>query len=229
MNVLFEDEYFLVCEKPIGVLSEPCGNGEDIITLATGLTGSKCYLVHRLDRGTGGAMVLAKTAQAAGALSSLISQRAFFKEYLAVIEGIPAESSGVFKDLLFKDSRKNKSYVVNRIRKGVKEASLEYRTLETVKDSSDVDISLELIKLHTGRTHQIRVQFASRKMPLLGDGKYGSHDNRCEAALWSCRLSFLHPITKIPVSFVSLPPDRYPWNMFNRSEILSNIAQQQMI
>lgn len=229
MNVLFEDKHLLICEKPVGVLSEPDGTGNDIITMAQAHTGLPCFPVHRLDRSTGGAMVIAKTKQAAGALSAMVSSRAFSKEYLAVIKGTPSELCGTYKDLLFKDSRKSKSFVVNRIRKGVKEASLEYRTLKTVTDSSENAISLVLIKLHTGRTHQIRVQFASRKMPLLGDGKYGSRDNRCETALWSCRLSFLHPITKAPVSAVSLPPSQYPWDMFNRSEILPNLAQQQMI
>ena len=139
----------------------------------------------------------------------MVSERSFSKEYLAVIKGIPTENEGVYKDFLFKDSSKNKSFVVKRARKGVKEASLEYRLL----DSHD-DISLVFVKLHTGRTHQIRVQFASRKTPLLGDGKYGSRDNRCDTALWSCRLSFVHPVTNKSVSCVSMPPEEYPWNLF---------------
>ena len=209
MKILFEDKHLLVAEKDAGILSEPDGSGNDIVTLCSQHTGSECFLVHRLDRGTGGVMVLAKTKAAAGKLSALVSERAFSKEYLAVIKGCPDEKEGVFKDLLFKDSRKNKSFVVNRERRGVKEASLEYRVLETLHDTS-----LVLVKLHTGRTHQIRVQFASRKMPLLGDGKYGSRDNKCETALWSCRLSFKHPITGEDVRCTSLPPREYPWDMF---------------
>ena len=209
MKILFEDKHLLVVEKDAGILSEPDGSGNDIVTLCSNHTGSECYLVHRLDRGTGGVMLLAKTKLCAGKLSALVSERAFSKEYLAVIKGCPEEKEGVFKDLLFKDSRKNKSFVVTRARKGVKEASLEYRVLGEKEDTS-----LVLVKLHTGRTHQIRVQFASRKMPLLGDGKYGSRDNRCETALWSCRLSFMHPITGKEVRCTSLPPREYPWDMY---------------
>lgn len=209
MKILFEDKHLLVVEKDAGILSEPDGSGNDIVTLCSQHTGSECYPVHRLDRGTGGVMVLAKTKMCAGKLSALVSERAFSKEYLAVIKGCPEEKEGVFKDLLFKDSRKNKSFVVTRERKGVKEASLEYRVSETVNDTS-----LVLVKLHTGRTHQIRVQFASRKMPLLGDGKYGSRVSKCETALWSCRLSFKHPITGEDVRCTSLPPREYPWDSF---------------
>ena len=209
MKILFEDKHLAVVQKDAGILSEPDGSGNDIVTLCSQHTGNECFLVHRLDRGTGGVMVLAKTKLCAGKLSALVSERAFSKEYLAVIKGTPAEKEGVFKDLLFKDSRKNKSFVVSRQRKGVKEASLEYRVL-----SSRDDTSLVLVKLHTGRTHQIRVQFASRKMPLLGDGKYGSRDNRCETALWSCRLSFKHPITGEEICCASLPPKEYPWDGF---------------
>ena len=210
MKILFEDNHLLIVEKDAGILSEPDGSGNDIVTLCSAHTGVECFLVHRLDRGTGGVMVLAKTKPAAGKLSVLISERAFSKEYLAVVKGKPEETAGTYKDLLFKDSRKNKSFVVSRERKGVKEASLAYRVLKSCDD-----ISLVLIKLHTGRTHQIRVQFASRKMPLLGDGKYGSRDNRCETALWSCRLSFRHPITGEEVCCSSLPPKKYPWNKFD--------------
>lgn len=209
MKILFEDKHLLVVEKDTGILSEPDGSGNDIVTLCSQHTGSECYLVHRLDRGTGGVMALAKTKQCAGKLSALVSERAFSKEYLAVIKCCPEEQEGVFKDLLFKDSRKNKSFVVTRERKGVKKASLEYRVL-----GSHDDTSLVLVKLHTGRTHQIRVQFASRKMPLLGDGKYGSRDNKCETALWSCRLTFNHPMTGESVCCTSLPPRVYPWNNF---------------
>ncbi|MBQ8830010.1 MAG: RluA family pseudouridine synthase [Oscillospiraceae bacterium] len=209
MRILFEDKHLLVAEKDAGILSEPDGSGNDIVTLCSQYTKSECFPVHRLDRGTGGVMVLAKTKQCAGKLSALVSERAFSKEYLAVIKGCPEEKEGVFKNLLFKDSRKNKSFVISRPRKGVKEASLEYRVLDSREETS-----LVLVKLHTGRTHQIRVQFASRKMPLLGDGKYGSRDNKCETALHSCRLSFKHPMTGQEVCCTSLPPREYPWDMF---------------
>ena len=216
MNILYEDKYMLVCEKPSDVLSEPSeGGGKDIITLLKNEKGGEYFLVHRLDRNTGGAMVIAKTKDAAAKLSALIQQRDFKKEYLAVIKGEPETAEGAFTDLLFKDSQKNKSFVVKRLRKGVKEAKLEYKTLETKTLESGEKVSLVRVLLHTGRTHQIRVQFASRKMPLLGDGKYGSRDNRCETALWCEKLSFIHPFTKKAVEAVSLPPREYPWNEFD--------------
>lgn len=214
MKVLFEDKFIIIVEKPVNILSEP-GDGEDIVTLASNHVCKPCFLVHRLDRGTGGALVLSKMQKATGKLSEAIQKREFEKEYLAVIKGVPDENEGIFRDLLFKDSQKNKSFVVKRERKGVKEAVLEYRVLSTVEHPEHGAVSLVLIKLHTGRTHQIRVQFASRKMPLLGDGKYGSRDNHCEAALWSHRLKFKHPITGENVEAVSNPPMEYPWNLFD--------------
>lgn len=216
MNILYEDKYMLVCEKPADVLSEPSENGgKDIITLLKNEKGGEYFLVHRLDRNTGGAMLIAKTGEAAAKLSALIQQRDFKKEYLAVVKGEPETPEGVFEDLLFKDSQKNKSFVVKKLRKGVKEAKLEYKTLETKTLESGEKVSLVRVLLHTGRTHQIRVQFASRKMPLLGDGKYGSRDNHCETALWCERLTFVNPFTKKTVEAVSLPPKEYPWNEFD--------------
>lgn len=220
MKVLFEDKFIIIVEKPASVLSEPDGKGEDIVTMASAHVCKPCFLVHRLDRNTGGAMVLSKMQKATGKLSEAIQKREFEKEYIAVIKGVPEEAEGIFKDLLFKDSQKNKTFVVKRERKGVKEASLEYKVLSTAEHPEHGKISLVLIKLHTGRTHQIRVQFASRKMPLLGDGKYGSRDNHCETALWSRRLFFKHPITGENVEAVSMPPEEYPWNLFDVDSLL---------
>ncbi|MBP1569202.1 MAG: RluA family pseudouridine synthase [Oscillospiraceae bacterium] len=220
MKVLFEDKFIIIVEKPASVLSEPDGKGEDIVTMASAHVCKPCFLVHRLDRNTGGAMVLSKMQKATRKLSEAIQKREFEKEYIAVIKGVPEEAEGIFKDLLFKDSQKNKTFVVKRERKGVKEASLEYKVLSTAEHPEHGKISLVLIKLHTGRTHQIRVQFASRKMPLLGDGKYGSRDNHCETALWSRRLFFKHPITGENVEAVSMPPEEYPWNLFDIDSLL---------
>lgn len=211
MNILFEDKFILICEKPAGVSSEPDGSGEDVVTAASCRAGKDCLLVHRLDRVTGGAMVLAKTPAAAAKLSAMIQNRSFLKEYLAVVEGVPAEKAGVMQDLLFKDSRRNKSFVVTRKRAGVKDASLEYRLIGV----SESGTSLVLVRLHTGRTHQIRVQFASRGMPLLGDGKYGSRENKCTAALWSCRIGFKHPMTGEDIMAVSMPERKWPWTEFD--------------
>ena len=220
MKVLFEDKFLIIVEKPANVLSEPGEKGEDIVTMASAHVCKPCFLVHRLDRNTGGAMVLSKMQKATGKLSEAIQKREFEKEYIAVIKGVPEEAEGVFKDLLFKDSQKNKTFVVKRERKGVKEASLEYKVLSTVDHPEHGKISLVLVKLHTGRTHQVRVQFASRKMPLLGDGKYGSRDNHCETAHWSHRLAFKHPITEEAVEAVSIPPAEYPWNLFDINSLL---------
>lgn len=223
MKVLYEDKFLIAVEKPAAVLSEPSPGGEDVLTLAKEMTGGDCFLVHRLDRNTGGAMVLAKSAAAAGKLSDLIQKREFVKEYLAVIKGVPEAPEGVFEDLLFKDSGKNKTFVVKRERKGVKKASLSYRVLSTAKNGEHGEVSLVLVRLNTGRTHQVRVQFASRKMPLLGDGKYGSRDNRCETALWSCRLAFKHPATGEGIDLRSLPPKEYPWDIFDVRELAEDI------
>ncbi|MGN0628070.1 MAG: RluA family pseudouridine synthase [Oscillospiraceae bacterium] len=215
MKILYEDKFLMVVEKPADVLSEPSEKGVDVLTLASGQAGAPCFLVHRLDRNTGGAMVLAKSASTAGRLSEQIQKREFVKEYLAVVKGVPEAPEGVFEDLLFKDSAKNKTFVVKRERKGVKKASLSYRVLSTAQNGEHGEVSLVLVRLNTGRTHQVRVQFASRKMPLLGDGKYGSRDNRCETALWSFRLAFEHPATREKIDVSCLPPKEYPWDLFD--------------
>lgn len=219
LEILYEDRHLIVCIKPVGMLSQPDTKGEkDMLTVISDYLvtkGEKPYigLVHRLDRNVGGVMVFSKNSGITGKLSSEIAQRNFIKEYMAVVHNTPKESFGVFKDLLFKDSSKNKSFVVKRIRKGVKEASLEYNVL-AVADTEKGQISLVKVLLHTGRTHQIRVQFSSRQMPLLGDGKYGSLDNGCEIGLWSYRLAFTHPVSKKSMDFKKNPPDEYPWNQF---------------
>lgn len=204
IEILYEDKYLIFAVKPVGVISQQ-GDGENMIDLL-----GDVYPVHRLDRAVGGVMVFAKTRECASKLSALVSQNAMDKEYLAVLCGIPQEESAVLQDLLFKDSSKNKSFVVKRERKGVKKASLEYKLIQ-----SKENLSLVKIKLHTGRTHQIRVQFSSRKLPLLGDGKYGGKSNKCTVALWSHSLSFTHPYTKERIGFTAPPPDRYPWTLFN--------------
>jgi 23S rRNA pseudouridine1911/1915/1917 synthase len=219
VDILYEDSHLLVCVKPPSILSQPDPSGEeDMLSILKEYVEKKnekaeIGLVHRLDRNVGGVMVFSKKAPVTGKLSQAIQERNFQKEYFAVVHNCPEEKTGIYKDLLFKDSTKKKSFVVARPRKGVKEASLEYEVLET-KDSTLGVVSLIKIRLHTGRTHQIRVQFASRKMPLLGDGKYGSKDNGCDIALWSYRLAFNHPIKKKDIDIVQLPPDCYPWNLF---------------
>ncbi len=205
MHILYEEAAFVVVVKEPGQLSEAAeGNPASLITLLQAHFLQKGenatpYPIHRLDQRVGGVMVYAKTRPAAAALSAAVQQNRLTKEYLATIHGTPAPVTGTWEDLLWKDSRKNKTYVVSRQRKGVKPARLSYQVLQT-----EGDRSLVQVHLYTGRSHQIRVQFASRKHPLLGDGKYGAKDN-LPLALFSFRLGFPHPTTGRPQEFCHLP------------------------
>ncbi len=220
MNILFEDKYLLLCEKAVGENSqfatdEGSKNLPEKLIEYRKSKGEDSYigLVHRLDVVTGGVILYSKNRNLTGRLSELVSQKEYKKTYLAVITSRPEMDSGEMTDLLFHDKQKNKTYVVNKERRGVKSAALKYKTLESVILPSGEQICLVEIELLTGRTHQIRVQFASRKMALLGDGKYGSKHN-CNCALWSHRAEFLHPQSKDLVCVTSVPPTVYPWNMF---------------
>lgn len=213
MMILIEDEYLAVCLKPAGVLSQS-GDGNDMISLlnahfAENGEKAEAFPVHRLDRETAGLMVYAKNAKSAAALSKQAEQNKIKKRYYAVVKGSPAEKSAVLKDLLFRDKQKNKTYVVNRMRKGVREASLEYEVM-----SENGGLSLVDILLHTGRTHQIRVQFSSRKMPLYGDGRYGGGGGNL--ALFAHTLEFTHPNSGERLTF-SAKPDltAEPWSQFD--------------
>lgn len=211
-KILYRDAHVTVLEKPKGILSEDAQSGEKgVVGILSEYSGKPVHLLHRLDRNVGGVMVFANNKQSAGALSKDIAEGRFFKEYLAVTDGIPQEEKGVYKDFLFKDSKKNRSFVVKRIRKGVREASLEYEVLAKTENKAMVQVLL-----HTGRTHQIRVQFSSRKTPLTGDRKYGSRDGAAgEIALHSCRITFTHPATKEKMCFESAPDySGYPWSLF---------------
>ena len=205
--IIFEDEDILVINKPVGVLSEDSPKGEKGIL--NRLQKDNLYLLHRLDREVGGVRVFAKNKKSASVLSTDIANGKFYKSYLAVTDGIPENDEGIYKDLLFKDSKKNRSFVVDRMRKGVREASLEYVVLEKTDKNA-----LVRVLLHTGRTHQIRVQFSSRKTPLTGDGRYGSKVRDCSIALYSHKISFNHPRTKEQVEFISNPDfEKFPWNL----------------
>lgn len=201
MDILFEDADILVCIKPAGYLSENSESEHSLPrTIAVERALPELFTVHRLDREVSGVMVYAKNKSAAAKLSAQVADRSFEKEYLAVIEGVPTEDEATLTDLLFKDSRKNKSFVVDRKRAGVKEASLSYKTL-----AKGDGRALVRVRLHTGRTHQIRVQFSSRKMPVLGDGKYGSSVRAPKIALASCSIKFKHPRTNKSVEFAYTP------------------------
>lgn len=211
MEILFEDKDLLVCIKPIGVTSE---NGM-VQLIREHLNDNSAYvgIIHRLDTAVSGVMVYAKGKPAAAKLSTQIQNGDFKKEYLAVVSGRPKEDTGTYRDLLFKDAAKNKVFVVKNARKGVKTAELEYSVLGTQK-CDESDISLVKVKLKTGRSHQIRVQFASRKMPLLGDRKYGSR-TKCNIALFSSAIKFKHPETKEEMYFSALPDDTFPFDRFD--------------
>ena len=159
-------------------------------------------------------MVFSRRKEVTGKLTALVAQHRITKEYLAVLRGHPEKEEDTLTDLLFRDAAHNKSFVVQRMRKGVRQASLAYRTLD-----STAELTLVRVQLHTGRTHQIRVQFSSRQLPLLGDIRYGSKDPGCSAALWSYRLAFTHPITGKALDITMPPPARYPWDLFRADEI----------
>ena len=178
MELLYHDRELAVCIKPVGLDAQTQVPDELKKTL-----GGEIYPVHRLDKNVGGVMVYARTRQAAAALSKAVQDGAMVKEYVAMVHGTPPES-GDWEDLLWKNAKKNKVYVVKRERGGVKKARLEFVRL------SSGECSLVRIRLHTGRSHQIRVQFASRGYPLVGDHKYGSRDEKTEPMLFSCRISF---------------------------------------
>lgn len=213
-HILYKDDHLIVIEKPSGVLSQLDANGGDSIPKRLEAQGLTIKPVHRLDRATGGVMVYTFTDKTAAALSALVQDHEqFIKEYLAVVSGCPSEPSGEMEDLLYHDVRKNKSYVVDRKRGGVKRAKLAYEVLATA-DTDGGTFSLVRVRLYTGRTHQIRVQFASRKMPLAGDSRYGGI-RTCPLALWSHRLTFPHPVGGKAIENRSLPDiHAFPWNVF---------------
>ena len=208
MEILYCDKDIVVCVKPARVLStdEP-GGVPDLVREELGDKNADVRTVHRLDRVVSGLMVLARNAKAASELSRQIREDTFEKEYLAVVHGRPASESDRLCDLLLRDKARKMTMVVEEMAKGVQPASLRYQLLSSQNGMSRVRIQLE-----TGRTHQIRVQFASRGMPLVGERKYAVLDDPCEIALWSCRLAFTHPATGQRVEFAKEPPHAYPWN-----------------
>ena len=212
INILYRDNSIVVAVKPRGYISESAasgnGTGSPIRSfpdeLMKSLSLREIFPVHRLDRETEGIMVYALSASSASNLSSSIQDGRFIKGYDAWIHGVPESPEGSFRDLLFKDSRSSKVYVVKRERKGVRSASLSYKLVETVRLRDGSLISHVNIVLDTGRTHQIRVQFGSRRMPVLGDRRYGSADNYPPIALSATSLTFPHPDDGRTMSF-SIP------------------------
>lgn len=192
MEILYSDHDIAVCVKPVGLDAE-----KEVPAALTAALGGDIYPIHRLDQNVGGVMVYARTKAAAAGLSKAVTDGTMVKEYVALVHGTPPES-GDWTDLLFRDGGKNKVFVVKRERKGVKKARLEYTRLTAGENS------LVRIRLHTGRTHQIRVQFASRGFPLVGDHKYGSRDEAAAPMLFSCRIQF--PYRGKHHCYEALPP-----------------------
>ena len=207
MELIYQDKDIVVCVKPPRVLStdEP-GGVPDLVREALGDANANVRTVHRLDRTVSGLMVLARRSKAASELSRQIREGEFQKEYVAVVHGSPA-NAGEMRDLLWRDKQERKTYVVQSADKDVQEAVLDYRVLNRA-----VDLTRVRIRLHTGRTHQIRCQFSSRGWPLVGDRKYGIADDADEIALWSYRLAFNHPYSRKPMEFILEPPEIYPWS-----------------
>ena len=205
MELIYQDKDIVVCVKPARVLStdEPGGMPE-LVRQALGINDVRT--VHRLDRVVSGLMVLALSAEAASELSRQIREDQFEKEYLAVVHGVPEQGEGRLCDLLFRDKARKMTMVAQELEKGVQPASLRYQVLKQENGMSRIRVALE-----TGRTHQIRVQFASRGLPLVGERKYSTIEDDCEIALWSYRLAFTHPTTGKPMEFVLEPPEICPW------------------
>ncbi len=206
LKIIDDNENYVVCIKSFGISSE-----YDMPKLLSQEVGGEFYCVHRLDNAVGGIMVYARNKNTAASLSSQISERRLVKKYLAIVDGVFETKSGEMRDLLFKDSSKNKVYIVKRARKGVKEAILSYKVLDEYNGQSLVEITLI-----TGRTHQIRVQFASRKHPLIGDRRYGSKIRSDNICLWSYSLTFTDCNGKT-VNYTSLPTQNEYFNNFKIS------------
>jgi len=210
IDVRYLDERLIVCIKPSGILStDEEGGLPQLLQEQLGLE-HRPRTVHRLDRVVSGLMVLARGAKAASILSQQVMGRSFGKEYLAVVHGVPPAASGTLVDLLGRDKARKMTYVAEGPGPGIQEAVLDYEVLGTADDMSLVRISLR-----TGRTHQIRVQFSSRGMPLVGERKYSTLEDPCPIALWSSRLCFTHPFTHAELEFRADPPAQWPWSPFS--------------
>lgn len=220
VKILYEDNHLLAVEKPVNVPSQKDeSNDEDILTYLKEDIKIRCNkpgnvylgLVHRLDRPVGGAMVFARTSKAASRLSEQIRTREFQKVYLAVVHGRLKAATGRLRHFLLKNGSTNTVTAVDASREGAKEALLDYTVLGSVNN-----LSLVRINLHTGRSHQIRVQFSSIGHPLYGDQKYGAHLNKPgqQLALWSTEIVCKHPTLQSDMTFTSYPPEEYPWDLF---------------
>ncbi len=212
MEILYQDQDIVVAIKPRGVLSEEKPGEETMPSLLAAAVG-RVLTVHRLDRAVGGVMVYARNSSAAAKLSAAIQAGELHKIYTAVVTGTPEVAEGEWRDYLYHDARQNKTFIADSARKGAKEAVLRYRVTDK-KSANGVDFSRISVELLTGRSHQIRVQFASRRHPLVGDGKYGSRVKAPFLALFATELTFPHPKDGRKMSFSAPVPGDFPWNLF---------------
>ena len=203
-NILYSDASVYVCIKPVGLVSEETDNRGGLADVLRERNGGYIGVVHRLDRGVGGVMVYARTREAAARLSDAVRTHEMKKIYLAIVHGTPQAPSDTLRDLLYHDRMKNKTFVVERERRGVKEAILDYETLRGVELDGGLAATLLKIRLHTGRTHQIRAQFSSRGLPLVGDRKYGSRVVS-DIRLFCHELTFPHPKSGKMLTFSIVP------------------------
>lgn len=212
IEICYQDADILVCVKPPRVLStdEPGGLPE-LLRSQLGDAQADIRTVHRLDRVVSGLMVLARNPKAASELSRQVREGDFQKIYWAVLHGVPQRSAGTLEDLLGRDKARKMTFIATEPGKGIQPASLSYRVLDSCGDSS-----LLRIQLHTGRTHQIRVQFASRGYPLWGERKYSALGDPCEIALFSQNIGFCHPQTGEWMTFSHNPPLAFPWDSFQK-------------
>lgn len=229
LNVIYEDNHIIVVEKPVNIPSQGDKTGDiDMLTIIKSYIKEKYNkpgevylgLVHRLDRPTGGVMVFARTSKAAARLSEAIRDKKFHKKYLAIVDGKMEKDKGCMRDFLLKNEKTNTSKVVKEGTKNSKEAVLDY---EVVKYNEEINMSVVKVDLHTGRHHQIRVQFASRGHSLSGDQKYGTRGRGKQLALWAYSLSFSHPTTKEELTFEVYPEIIGSWKILENSEPSSNV------
>lgn len=219
LKIIYEDNHIIVVEKPVNIPSQGDKTGDkDMLTIIKEYLIKKynkpgdAYLglVHRLDRPTGGVMVFAKTSKAASRLSEQIRNKQFEKQYLVIADGKFEKSEGTYEDYLLKNEKNNISKVVDPKNKNAKLAKLEY---EVVKYNDETNLSLVKVKLHTGRHHQIRVQFSARSHSIYGDQKYGARGRGKQLCLWAYKLSFNHPTTKEKLTFESYPEAIGSWKI----------------
>ena len=221
LNVIYEDNHIIVVEKPVNIPSQGDKTGDkDMLSIIKDYLKKKYNkpgevylgLVHRLDRPTGGIMVFAKTSKAASRLSEQIRNNEFHKSYLCIADGKMEKSKDTFEDYLYKNERTNTSRIAKSNEKNAKKAILDY---EVLKYNEEINLSVIKVNLHTGRHHQIRVQFASRKHSLYGDQKYGSRGRGKQLALWAYSLSFKHPTTKENLTFTIEPKHIGSWKILD--------------